>query len=142
MGVRALTRGGAGPSSRVVVVPPDSEGEDAPATTDAETTEAPTLTNETETEITEITEIDETSRPPATPPPPLYEAYRVGGVYDQLATTTPAPTPTRPVDDVFAAEEVTETTEDVVGPYGGVGAFGDGLGYGGLGYGGLEDEDD
>ena len=84
-------------------------------------------------------DVDLLSAPPLDIVPlPMYEAERVGSVYDQLAMTyppqqQPPTTQTTPGDgNIGAYEETTEVLEDVGGinPYAGVG------GYGGYGYGG------
>lgn len=163
--VRALTPGGTGPLSAPFVLPALTAPE---APEDAETlTGEPTApsgaTDDVTTKTPESGQIigegigADGSLLPAAPPltqdvvrleqQPLYEAERIGGIYDQLATQYPVYSPTAGAYDpnVGALEETTreevlaDTGGGLLNPYGGIGGFGDygGLGYGGLGYGGL-----
>lgn len=148
-GVRALTRGdGAGPLSAPVVVRAkgsysaaddndDDDGEVDETETDVSETETSEGTSVEVLPPTETTTETEEPLPTAPPllPPPMYEAERIGAVYEQI--NQPLNTPTQ-YGDGFGALGVDEETTEVVRetPYGGgYGGYGGGYpligGYGG-----------
>ena len=154
--VRALTPSGPRPMSAPVVLPARTApiSEEAPEGAPGDV--FPTTTSESGQTVGEGSGANgSTPLPPAPPlenviPLPLYEAMRLGSVYDQLPaqyrpTSTPAPYTQGSIDQNVGAlaTPVAETTTEVmeeggINPYAGIGGFGyDGLGYGGLGLGGL-----
>jgi hypothetical protein len=159
--VRAVTTGGYGPLSRPVTVLPTETGEtdDPKAPEDPEgTSDTSDTTDTTPDPATDAASVGESpseaTRPvaPALEPEvptvvtlPLYEANRVGGVYDQMnnnqgnqGSGTAAFNTGTGIDEV-----VEETTTETVGG-GGIGGYGGGIagygggfgGFGGLGFGG------
>ena len=162
--VRAVTTGGYGPLSRPVTVLPTETGEtddpddpkDPKASEDPEgASDTTDTTPDPATDAASVGESpSEATRPvaPALEPEvptvvtlPLYEANRVGGVYDQMnnnqgnqGSGTAAFNTGTGIDEV-----VEETTTETVGG-GGIGGYGGGIagygggigGFGGLGFGG------
>ena len=135
--VRAVAPNGPGPlTAPLVVAPPESENGDQ----DGVSSSPPSSSSSSPPSSPPLSSGSSAPLPPAPAlnpsPTTLYEAYRVGAVYDQIAQQQQQQQrPSSSSADVGAlADETTTTTEEFVdggiGPYGGLGAFGDPYGFG------------